>query len=281
MVDNSVTHNGNPSIRILGGQQPFPWGEINANGIAIQPGDHIYASIWAKTQSFPSATGIAPGTFFCYDLKGYTTLVQDGSTHFGIFGPSPDTQAGHPQYDEYCVRQSIDGSGGLNQVSGLTNSIPFGTDWTLLQWDFIVPDTYYTYAWTTVSIYNVYQCVPTQAQVLLPSLGVRNNGWLQAGYVWYSEPTLYNLGQTPLPFSGTINNSPTPSPTDTPIISPSPTWGGVIIPDDTPTTTTITNGLNSSVIQSGVSFNLPLIMIISIIGAMGAIVVTSRSHRRY
>lgn len=75
------------------------------------------------------------------------------------------------------------------------------------------------------------------------------------------------------------SNTPLETLTPTPIDSsptPFPTWGGVTIPTDSPTTVPSV-GVS---VQGGVSFNLPLIVVIAVIFTMVAVGVVSQGSRR-
>ncbi len=185
-IVTSVTHNGNPSIQVIGGGSA-PWGEVDGPWLEVHPGYHVVMSVWVKTEAFAGASGSAPGSWFGWDFyTHYTTL--DGTTGYGIVNlNSSGVQAGHPQDDELAAGHTINGSGGLTQVGGLICQTPFGTDWTLLQFDFTVPDTYYEYV-TTGQDFATVQTVPFQIDSMVPWIGVRNYGWAAAGHVWYSEP---------------------------------------------------------------------------------------------
>jgi hypothetical protein len=72
--------------------------------------------------------------------------------------------------------------------------------WTEIQYDFIVPSTYYTYQWINPSGSapgGVSSITGTQINEMVCWFMVNSN--VGNGNVWYADPTLYNLGQTSLP----------------------------------------------------------------------------------
>jgi hypothetical protein len=110
-VDYSVTHNGNPSIRV----QPDYAGirEVDTDAISVKPGDHIVISCWIKTSS--SSSGL------------------NGNDWFG----------GRIGIDLYCAGHILYSH--PTDDEGHASWVAFGTDnWTYKQFDFIVPSTWYT-----------------------------------------------------------------------------------------------------------------------------------------
>jgi hypothetical protein len=191
--DTSVTYNGYPSIQDTSGGSPSCNGEVDGAWISVKPGDLMIMSIWVKTSTF-SSNDMDQGSFFGFDFYGNTNLG------FGILGNSPTNQAGHPTAAEQGMDgdtfgYTVNGANGMTDVSGLICRVPFGKGWTEIQWDFIVPSQTWNYIWQGN---GVNQCNPTQIDALVPWLGVNNNGQTSAP-IWYSDPVLYDLGQTSLP----------------------------------------------------------------------------------
>jgi hypothetical protein len=191
-LDNSVLHNGNPSIKV--GPDYVRWTrEVDGAWIRIHPGDHIVMSVWVKTDSCPSSTDPQGGACFGWDFETTTSSAAPGS--LSIVDISSDgTQAGHPTGAERgwgvgTYGYSINGAAGLSEVNGNIVRVPWGTDWTLIQWDFIVPSTYYTYVTTGASFPNAMACNPVQIDTMVAWFEGRN--LYDNSYAYFSEPKLY------------------------------------------------------------------------------------------
>jgi hypothetical protein len=184
--DPSISHNGNPSIQVIGGiYAPNLAGEVDGAWIPVSPGDHIVLSIWVKT-STSTSTDPSSGSFFGFDFYGQS------NRGYGILGDSPTNSAGQPTGTEIqwgnptAWGYTINGANGLKQVSGLICKIPFGVStWTQEQFDFIVPSQTWNYV-------NNQPCNPTQIDGMIPWLGVHSNDG--NGKIWFSDPVLFNLG---------------------------------------------------------------------------------------
>lgn len=178
-------HNGHPSIHVL--PSTNRWlnvGEVDGAWITVQPGDHIVCGGWVKTGQF-NATDYQAGAGWGFDFFGHS----DG--HYGILSSSAETQAGHPTPLEKAygnpnaIGYTVNGEGGLNQTSGLISKVPFNQDWTLVQWDFYVPNTYYPYMWGDI---GVSQITPVQIDSIVMWTWVFDNG-----EAWFSDPYMYIL----------------------------------------------------------------------------------------
>ena len=198
--DPSVTYNGNPSIQDIGNSPINPEGEVDGAWIPISPGDHIVMSVWVKTSSSTS-TDLQSGATFGIDFLGNSNLGE------AIIGSSSTQQAGQPTGAELACGSpsaygyTINAANGLTQVGGLICKVPFGVStWTEIQWDFIVPSTYYTYQWINPSgsgTGGVSSVSPTQINDMVCWFTVHDN--VGDGTTWYANSTLYDLGQTSLP----------------------------------------------------------------------------------
>jgi hypothetical protein len=155
-LDTSVTHNGHVSIRL----DPHTaadaniYRECDTEWRSIQPGDHIIIRVWIKTS--------------------HSTLGHDGDGWYGARVGVDMAGNGHVVYSRPF--------GGQEHYD---MNVPFGTDaWTLRQWDFTVPNTYFTTDLATGA-----GILPTQ----ISSFGL----WLQVlsvddgGVGWFADAELY------------------------------------------------------------------------------------------
>ena len=153
-TDTSVTHNGNPSMRLQKGGNTDPFGVIDrsiwTNLFSCKPGDHIVASIWIRTDS--SSTGdTSMGARLGIDLYG----------------------SGH----------IVDGYPGTH-IDTTSNYVHWGTStWTQRTYDFIVPNTVYTHDQTGASISG------TQINGVL--LWIQARPGTDNANAWFSDATLY------------------------------------------------------------------------------------------
>jgi hypothetical protein len=197
--DSSVTYNGNPSIQDIGNNPSNPEGEVDGAWIAVSPGDHIEISVWVLT-SASTSTDMQSGATLGFSFLGDSNLGE------GILGASSTEQSGEPTAAELACGSAtaygytISGDNGMAQVGGLISKVPFGVStWTEIQYDFIVPSTYYTYQWIDPNGSapgSVSTVSGTQVNEVVCYLWVDTN---TAGTAWFANPTLYNLGQTSLP----------------------------------------------------------------------------------
>jgi len=189
-VDTSVLHNGNPSIRV-GPDYVRGTREVDGAWISIKPGDHIVMSCWVKTDPCPSSTDPQGGATLGFDLLSHSSAASGLSI---VDLSSDGTQAGHPTGSERgwgvgTFGYSSNGAGGLTQTSGNIVRIPWGTGWTLIQWDFTVPTTYYSYVTTGASYPNAMHCNPVQIDTMVPWFEGRN--LYDNAYAYFSEPQLF------------------------------------------------------------------------------------------
>jgi hypothetical protein len=191
-LDYSTLHNGNPSIRV-GADYIRGTREVDGAWINVKPGDHIVMSCWVKTAACPASTDPQGGASFGWDFE--TTSSSAAPNSLAIVDISSDgTQAGHPTGAERgwgvgAFGYSINGAAGLSQVNGNIVRIPWGTDWTLIVWNFTVPTTYYTYVTTGASYPNAMPCNPVQIDTMVPWFEGRN--LYDNAYAYFSEPQLY------------------------------------------------------------------------------------------
>lgn len=169
-LDYGTLHNGNPSIR-TGPDYVRGTREVDGAWIGVKPGDHIVMSAWIKTAPF-ATTALFSGAeigcdFYISSSRGSGIATIDSAGH----------QAGHPNEADIA-----------NDYSSLTGGITYvnwGSDWTLITWDFYVPTTYYNY----VTRSSVQSCNPVQIDSMVLWLGTRNT---QANaYTWFADTALY------------------------------------------------------------------------------------------
>ena len=168
-LDNSTLHNGTPSIR-EGPDYVRGTREVDGAWIEVKPGDHVVFSAWVKSNNFSSSnpcSGVEIGfDFYINSSQGYGIATIDSDGH----------QAGHPNDIEIANDYST-WTGGITYV-------PWGTDWTLITWDFHVPTAYYTY----VTNAAVQSCNPIQINSMVP--WVTGRDITADAYCWFADPTL-------------------------------------------------------------------------------------------
>jgi hypothetical protein len=164
-IDQNVTYNGNPSLRLQSGGGVDPWDSDRSawttigfgdayqwweGKISVKPGDHIVTLAWMKTD--PSSTGDT--------IQG---------ARIGV--------------DFYGKGIILDGYPGLFITDG-SEYVHWGTStWTMKQYDFIVPSTVYETDQTGKPI------VPTAIDAIVM--------WVQArpandsGSIWIADSQLY------------------------------------------------------------------------------------------
>ncbi len=169
-LDYSVLHNGNPSIR-AGPDYVRGTREVDGTWISVNPGDHIVMSAWIKTAPYSSSvlfSGAQIGfDFYISSSQGAGIATIDAAGH----------QAGHPNEVEIA-----------NDYSGLTGGITYvkwGSDWTLITWDFYVPTTYYSY----VTRSSVLPCNPVQIHSMVMWLAGREP--TANANIWFADTALY------------------------------------------------------------------------------------------
>jgi hypothetical protein len=149
--DYSVTHNGNPSIRV---QADYVGSrELNTDPLPVKPGDHIVFGCWIKT--------------------GHSSTGKDGNDWFG----------GRIGVDMYCDGHIL-ASVPFGDEEGHRSWVAFNTDtWTYRQYDFIIPTTWF-------SKDTIGQTVsPTQQiSTIIPWIQVFPQ--TDTGQVWYADSVL-------------------------------------------------------------------------------------------
>jgi hypothetical protein len=157
--DSTVQHNGHDSIRIDGQGIPnsiYNRPEIDHPWITAHAGDHVYYAYWVKTAS----SEIGAGAIIGMDAYG-----SDGVNVQRLF----EVHAGGTFTYPY---------------TGTPDYLPYGSDWTHLVLDFVVPDTYYTKTDTGATVN------PSQIVGFYPFLGCSwNSGELAS--IWFADAEFY------------------------------------------------------------------------------------------
>ncbi len=168
-LDYSLLHNGDLSIR-EGPDYVRGTREDDGTWISVKPGDHIIFSAWIKTASWAGSglnaySGAEIGwDYYISSSHGYGIATVDAEGH----------QAGHPNDAEIANNYS--------SLTGGKTYVPWGTDWTLMTWDFNVPNTYYNYVTTN----GVYSCSPVQINSMVPWWGGRDV--TANASCWFADP---------------------------------------------------------------------------------------------
>jgi hypothetical protein len=124
-----------------------------------------------KTDACSSSTDPQRGACFGWYFETTASSAAPGS--LSIVDISSDgTQAGYPTILERgwvvgTCGYSINEVAGLSQVNGNVVRVPWVSDWTLIQWDFIVSSTYYTYVTTDASFHYAMSCNPVQIDTMV------------------------------------------------------------------------------------------------------------------
>jgi hypothetical protein len=166
-ADFSVTHNGNPSVRIDGpGTYPNGAREVNHGWITVKPGDHIVFKCWIKTN---------PSTF-----------GDGGTIAFDCYGPNERIMEVHPRTIQTEIWNGGSRPTGWSGMAGSSIYIPYGRDWTQITLDVTIPYTTFTHNdWQKPLTYG-----PQQITGILPMLAASwNKG--ESASVWFADAELY------------------------------------------------------------------------------------------
>lgn len=172
-VDNEVLHNGHESIRIgphIEGIDTNVYRECWAHGIYVKPGDHVVFKVWIKT--------------------GPSTMGKDG-----VYGWGAAAIIDFRTADWMLVfEHSSDDPRSLTDPNWNTRRddpgrfVPFNSNWTLRQLDFIIPDT----------VPDAYHDWNNRVVVdsITPDVGVGYpvslEPWVgDQGLVWFADSELY------------------------------------------------------------------------------------------
>jgi hypothetical protein len=181
-IDYTTTHNGNPSIKV---EPDYERGtrEVNCIWPEVNPGDHIVWKVWCKTSDDVKDTVYTGGRIGIDLIGAYGGIINTVDALPRDFTTSIDGQWRSGNWDSYHYNTSYPESGvypNLGTPLLAQFKVPFSaTDWTLIYWEFTVPDT--TYYWR-----NGYPA--TQITHVGPWIDVRG---LTDGIVWFADSEFY------------------------------------------------------------------------------------------
>ena len=166
-ADFSVTHNGNPSIR-LGARNTYNlWREINQQWIRVNPGDHVIMRCWIKTD--PSTNNYRGG-IFGFDVYGDSNRILEVTPR-------------NPQSSIWNIVNSVPTEGGS------VIYVPYGSGWTQLTIDVTIPSTTYTHDDYGKSI------SPQKISGLIPWVGgnwFKSDGTtIETANIWFADVEFY------------------------------------------------------------------------------------------
>ena len=258
-LDNTVLHNGNPSIRV-GPDYVRGTREVDGAWLNVKPGDHIVMQVWVKTAPYTSIDPQA-GASFGFDLLTNQSSIDSLIHIVCLNGPPISMQAGHPTGNELnyaggpnAFGHTINGESGLSQVGGLVCRVPYGQDWTLIQWDFIVPSTFYTWVTDNANYPNAIPCNPVQINMMVPWFTGRN--LTDNAYMWFSEPSLY-INPSTSTYNLIVQAATGGTTSPTPGTYTEPANANIVITQNTAAGNTfqywIVDGVNSGITASSIS----------------------------
>jgi hypothetical protein len=186
--DTDVQHDGSNSIR----SEPHTSAdvnharEINSGWIPVKPGDRILFRAWVKTATLTNTDHTTGGRigidFYCGRLPaGVTVGVVDGQPHGYYYIGGAWYSRGDASYVDgawdYANYQTFD------DVPLSDFLLPWGNDWTQLEWDVFVPTKVYT---------QNYEADAIEAQQIcgiIAWMDCRNVG--DAANAWFADTELY------------------------------------------------------------------------------------------
>lgn len=178
-VSTSISHDSNPSIYISGPHTSADvntYEEVDGPYLAVNVGDHIYMSVWIKTESNTNNEGGRMGIDF-YTTHGepcWDGLPSSGQVGHNVF-------SGTPYSPSVASWTSTTGTcTGTNVMF-----VPWGSDWTLQTYDFVIPNKIYTAADVTDGELTI----PAQVGFINPWIDIRTVG--VTGTAWFSDIILY------------------------------------------------------------------------------------------
>jgi len=194
--DTTTTHNGAPTWRINAADSSTP-NNFGADhgGISLKPGDQIIMSCWIKT------SGVAAGAY---------TGARIGLDWYGANGRI----GGAGSQQEAAAGISYPNAPQSLQQTEAANYVPWGSDWTFMQWTFTVP------ALITADGYGAYpinaQAAPTWCIPWTQIYG--QNGFKNTFTSWFSDFQFYVNPSTspttyPLKIIPSTGGTTTPPPT--------------------------------------------------------------------
>jgi hypothetical protein len=174
---------------------------VNSLWIRVHPGDHLVFRVYAKTGALANTdhtTGARAGIdFYCSTAPTGETGVVDGQPH-GYKYDTDGTHTGASTWYSDGDASYVDGQWDYINYQTFVDTalsdflLPWGNgdDWTLLEWDVVVPLKTYTQNYEAVTI------SPQQISGVILWLDCRNVA--DAANAWFADPALYiNPTDTP------------------------------------------------------------------------------------
>ena len=188
-----VTEDGRTAIRLDVDNTERVSRECNLGWFTVKPGDHVVFGIWAKTDSHANTVQDS-GARIGLDLFGVYMQGQQQVMHVDslprdytyIDGEWYSGNSWGPWFADYA--NPVDGAwpdcdmsnGGIIPISQF--SIPWGTDWTYIYWDFVVPDEWFRF--------TDYPSHPdTQLMMIGPWIDARTIS--DTAYAYFADAELY------------------------------------------------------------------------------------------
>jgi len=155
-------HNGNISLRIDPHREGIDLNharELDTKWTPVKPGDHIVFRCWMKTSSASNPANNGKPTY--------------GGARIGI---------------DFYGHTDVLGGGRPSEEERTYSYVPFGSDWTLKTWDFVVPDTWFE----TNNNWNS----PDYGKPIVPQQIMGYIAWMQVtpvaeGVAWFADAELY------------------------------------------------------------------------------------------
>lgn len=143
--------------------------ECDGAWLSVVPGDHIVYGVWIKTAAFESEDAF-PGARLGFDYYIDSSEGFGRAFYTGTGGSAASDWPSHPNDDD--------------QISG-EQRVAWGSDWTYVEWDVIVPATLCGYVYTD----SLKPCTPIQISSVVM--------WFDARAVdddasaWFADPVCY------------------------------------------------------------------------------------------
>jgi hypothetical protein len=159
--DDLVLHNGHSSIRVEAPNSFDLYREIDSDWITVKPGDHVVFRCWVKTAS----------------ETGNAAIIG-----FDVYGTSNRILEIHPCTPQSAIWNIVNT---VPLQGGTPTYIPYGSDWSLLTMDVVIPSTFYTHDDFGNSISS------QQIAGFIPWVGGVWNGRSSYPNVWFADAELY------------------------------------------------------------------------------------------
>lgn len=169
--DTTVTHNGSPSIRIEAHTSADinKYRECDGYALSVSPGDHVVMKVWVKT--------------------GHSTLGQDGVIGNGaIFGVDLYCSTHRLREVSSSDPDAFTDSGFWTYIDDSYQYVPFNSDWSYRELDFIVPSQVYDESTGSLSTEAIIALIPW---VQGSSYITPPNHAQDQGVAWFSDIEIY------------------------------------------------------------------------------------------